>query len=212
MALPASIDTLKSTICKRGGVSKSNRFAIYMNLPLISINPGAILSNLASGGGFNPMSLINDTRDISLLCESCSLPGRQITTAEHITRLKAIKKPYGYINDDVSFTFLLTGDYYLKEVMDSWQASIIDTEKGTVNYKDDYVSDVLIQQLDSNNIPNYTCTLKNAFTVSVSAVELSNANENAISRITVGMAYDEWGDQASLAGTLVGIAANKLFG
>jgi hypothetical protein len=54
--------------------------------------------------------------------------------------------------------------------------------------------------------------LKNAFPVSVSAVELSNANENAISRITVGMAYDEWGDQASLAGTLVGIAANKLFG
>jgi len=87
MALPASIDTLKSTIGKRGGVSKSNRFAIYMNLPLISINPGTILSNIASGGGFNPMSLINDPRDISLLCESCSLPGRQITTAEHITRL-----------------------------------------------------------------------------------------------------------------------------
>ena len=39
MALPASIDTLKSTIGKRGGVSKSNRFAIYMNLTLISINP-----------------------------------------------------------------------------------------------------------------------------------------------------------------------------
>ena len=147
MALPASIDTLKSTIGKRGGVSKSNRFAIYMNLPLISINPGTILSNIASGSGFNPMSLINDPRDISLLCESCSLPGRQITTAEHITRLKAIKKPYGYINDDVSFTFLLTGDYYLKEVMDSWQASIIDTENGIGDFDFDTLNSILRKYL-----------------------------------------------------------------
>ena len=69
MALPASIDTIKSTLGKRGGIAPANRFAIYMNLPLISINPGSIISNIASGGGFNPMSLINDPRDISLLCE-----------------------------------------------------------------------------------------------------------------------------------------------
>jgi hypothetical protein len=212
MALPASIDTLKATIGRRGGFSNSNRFSIYMNLPLISINPGAILSNLASGGGFNPLSLINDPRDISLLCESCSLPGRQITTAEHQTRMKTIKKTYGYLNEDVTFTFLLTGDYYLKEVMDSWQNSIIDYDRGTLNYRDDYVSDVVIQQLGQNNIPNYTCTLHNAFPVSVSSVELSNANENTISRVTVTMAYDDWGDKASLAGTVVGIVANKLFG
>lgn len=212
MALPASIDTLKSTLNKRQGVAKANKFSIYMSLPLISINPSAILTNLASGGGFNPLSLINDPRDISLLCESCSLPGRQIATAEHMTRLKAIKKPYGYINDDVSFTFLLTGDYYLKQVFDDWTGSVINFNEGEINYKDDCVSDVVIQQLGADNIPIYTCTLKNAFPVTVSAVELNNTSENAIARITVTMAYDEWGDGASLAGTLLGTVANKLFG
>ena len=212
MVLPASIDTLKSTLSKRQGVAKQNKFSIYMSLPLISINPASILTNLASGGGFNPMSLINDPRDISLLCESCSLPGRQIATTEHMTRLKAIKKPYGYINDDVSFTFLLTGDYYVKQVFDDWTNKVIDFDGGTINYKDDCVSDVQIQQLGQNNIPIYTCTLKNAFPVTVSAVELSNASENSIARVTVTMAYDEWGDGASLAGSLLGIAADKLFG
>ena len=110
-----------------------------------------------------------------------------------------------YLNEDVTFTFLLTVDYYLKEVMDSWQNSIIDYDRGTLNYRDDYVSDVVIQQLGQNNIPNYTCTLHNAFPVSVSSVELSNANENTISRVTVTMAYDDWGDKVSLAGTVVGI-------
>ena len=78
MVLPASVDTLRGTLGKRGGVAKANRFSIYMPLPLISINPGAILTNLASGNGFNPMSLLNDPRDMSLLCESCSLPGGQL--------------------------------------------------------------------------------------------------------------------------------------
>ena len=212
MALPASIDTIKSTLGKRGGIAPANRFAIYMNLPLISINPGSIISNIASGGGFNPMSLINDPRDISLLCESCALPGRQITTADHQTRLKMVKKTYGYLNEDVNFSFLLTGDYYIKEVFDSWVNSIIDFEKGVVNYRDDYVSDVIIQQLDKNNIPIYTCTLQNAFPTTISSIELSNASENAIAKVNVTMSYDDWSDSASLAGTLVGIAANKLFG
>ena len=66
MVLPASIDTLRSTLGKRQGVARPNRFSIYMPLPLISINPGSILTNIASGGGFNPMSLLNDPRDISL--------------------------------------------------------------------------------------------------------------------------------------------------
>ena len=212
MVLPASIDTLKSTLNKRQGTAKANKFSIYMPLPLISINPGDRLTNLASGGGFNPMSLINDPRDISLLCESCSLPGRQITTADHITNIKATKKAYGYINDDVSFTFLLTGDYYLRQVFEDWQSQVINFKGGTINYKDDCVSTVTIQQLGADNIPIYTCNLRNAFPVNVSAVELSNTSENAIARITVTMAYDEWSDSASLAGSILGIAANKLLG
>ena len=212
MVLPASIDTLKSTLSKRQGVAKQNKFSIYMSLPLISINPASILTNLASGGGFNPMSLINDPRDISLLCESCSLPGRQITTTEHITNIKAVKKAYGYINDDVTFTFLLTGDYYIKQVFDDWQNKVINFDGGTINYKDDCVSTVTIQQLGASNIPIYTCNLRNAFPVNVSAVELSNASENSIARVSVTMAYDEWSDSASLAGSILGIAANKLFG
>jgi len=194
MVLPASIDTLRSTLGKRQGVARPNRFSIYMPLPLISINPGSILTNIASGGGFNPMSLLNDPRDISLLCESCTLPGRQIATTEHMTRLK----------------FLLTNDYYIKQVFDDWTNKVIDFDGGTVNYKDECVSDVTIQQLGPDNIPIYTCTLRNAFPVTVSSVELSNTSENAIARISVTMAYDEWGDGASLAGTILGIVANKL--
>jgi len=211
MALPMGIDTLKSTIGKRTGVAKSNRFAIYMNLPLVSINPTKILTNIVSGN-FNPMQVFNDPRDISLLCESCSLPGRQIATNEHFTRMKAIKKTYGYLNEDVTFSFLLTGDYYMKGVFDSWQGSIVNYERGTLNYREDYTSNVVIQQLNQQNIPIYTCTLRNAFPTTVSSIELANSNDNQIARVSVTMSYDDWDDNASFAGAAIGAIASKLLG
>ena len=209
MALPMNIDTLKATLGKRTGLAKSNRFAIYMNLPIVSVNPTRLLTNFASGN-FNPMQVLNDPRDISLLCESCSLPGRQVTTAEHTYKLKPIKKAYGYLNEDVSFTFLLTGDYYMKGMFDAWQGSVFNQERGTMNYKDDYTSNVIIQQLNDKHLPIYTCTLRNAFPTTVSAVELSNGNENQVSRVTVSLAYDDWDDNASFAGAAIGALASKL--
>lgn len=211
MALPMDIDTLKSTIGKRGGVAKANRFAVYMNLPILSINPTSLLTNVASGN-FNPLQVFNDPRDISLLCESCSLPGRQFVTLEHQTKMKPIKKTYGYIHEDVTFSFLLTGDYFIKTVFDSWGESIVNYNSGELNYRDDYVSDVIIQQLNEKNVPVYTCTLVNAFPTTISAVELANTNENQIARVSITMAYDDWNNNASLAGAAAGIAGNLLFG
>ena len=57
--------------------------------------------------------------------------------------------PYGYISDDVSFTFLLTGDYYIKDVFDKWIESVFDIKNKTLSYKDDYVSEVEIDKVNN---------------------------------------------------------------
>ena len=66
---PGSIDDLKATIGKRGGIAKTNRFAIFMSPPdssLLNINIQDIGISLISGT-FNAKSLVNDPRDIGLL-------------------------------------------------------------------------------------------------------------------------------------------------
>ena len=70
MSLPVGIDTLKSTIGKRGGLARANRFAIYITHPhmknpmgpgLFNADIGGLVSNVAgsllSGGSVDPMSL-----------------------------------------------------------------------------------------------------------------------------------------------------------
>jgi len=204
----SSIDTFKSTLGRRTGFAKANRFAVYMNLPLISVNPGTILTNIISGNT-NPLQIFNDPRDISLLCETASLPGRTINTADYQTNMKVRKMPQGYLNDDVSFTFLLTGDMYIKNTFTQWQDSIVNTENKTAKYKDDFTSTVIIQQLNDNNDPAYTCRLLKAYPVSISQIDLGNTNENTISRVTVTFAYDDW-DEQNLGGALLGGAQRLL--
>ena len=88
-----SIDKIKSVIGKRGGLAKQNRFNVIFTPPsggLLNIG-GGILGALASGG--NPGSLINDPRDISLLAENITIPGRNLNTLDYIAEKQAVKIP-----------------------------------------------------------------------------------------------------------------------
>jgi len=201
------IDDFKSTIGKRTGLAKPNRFAVFFSLPIININPMSILTNIISGNR-NPMQLINDPRDATFLCESCTMPGKQINTTDYITNLRAVKKPYGYINEDVTFTYILTGDYFMKNIFTQWQEQIYNTNQ-TLNYKKDYTSTVNIQQLNDKNVPIYTVQLRNAYPTTVNAIELNSGAENTAARITVTMAYDDW-EEANFTGAMLGVGERLL--
>jgi len=192
--LGSSIDDLKGVFNKRQGVSQPNRFMVYMQPPassLLNLDINTAITGALSGN-LNLGSFINDPRDVTLLCESCSLPGRLITTIDFQNYKQAIKIPYGFINEDVSFTFLLTGDYYMKKMFDSWMALVFDTEKYELQYKDKYVADVKIAQLNKDNIPIYTIGLQKAFPISINAISLDNNSDNTIQRVTVTMTYENF--------------------
>jgi hypothetical protein len=185
MSLPVSIDTLKSTINRRGGIARGNRFAVYVSHPskgmnsLLNFNPANLLSNLISGQGVRIGDFIQDPRDIFLLCQSCTMPGKRIMTTEATHNHHNTKKPYSAATDEVTMTFLMTNDYYMKKYFDMWQEMIIDTshEHYKAFYKREYCSDVSIQQLSASNdvVPGYTIKLENAYPIQVGALELGNS-------------------------------------
>ncbi len=201
MALPVSIDTMKSTINRRGGVARGNRFAVYVNHPsksmnsLINYNPATLLSNLISGQGVNVADFIQDPRDLFILCTSCSIPGKRISTTEATHNHNLSKKPYSAATDEVSMTFMLTNDYYIKKYFDMWQEMIVDTsgEHYKTFYKNEYCSDVTIQQLSASNdvVPGYTVKLENAYPIQVGAVELSSGSEGLM-EVSITWEYDNF--------------------
>lgn len=198
-----NIDTLKATIAKKGGVARTNRWNVMFTPPkqsLLNLNPEVLVGQLASGDIPSVRNLINDPRDIAILCESVSLPGRSISTAEVMLDKQSNKYPYTHIDSEIDMTWVLTNDYYMKTMFDGWLSSIIDVDTYTLGYKNDYSTDVIIQQLNVDNIPIYGVKLEKAYPINVAEIQL-NQTENEISKVTVTWAYDKYVIEGPLSST-----------
>src|SRR5210317_548235 len=211
----SDIDKLKSTISKKGGIARANRFRVIFTPPktsLLNLNLETVISSTISGN-FTARNLINDPRDIDMLCDSVSIPGKQISTIDYQSHKQSIKIPYGTIHDDVSLSFILTNDYYMKTVFDNWINNIVDSDTYTVAYKKDITTDVLIQQLDEQNVPIYGVKLEGAFPTTMNELVLSNESADTIQRLSVSFSYDTYKPQGALSSTGSAIrSALSIFG
>ena len=211
----SSIDNLKSLISKKGGLAKGNRFNVIFTPPkqtLLNFDLESIISSAISGN-FSAKNLINNPRDISMLCDSVSIPGKQISTIDYQAQKQAIKIPYGTLHDDVSLTFLLTNDYYMKSMFDQWINNIVNTDTYGVSYKKDIVTDVIIQQLDEQNTPIYGVKLEGAFPTTMNEIVLSNESTDTIQKLNVSFSYDRYVPQGALSSTGSAIrSALSIFG
>jgi hypothetical protein len=170
-----TIDTFKSIIGKRNGLARSNRFNVFINPP----------QSLYRANN------LDELRDLNVMCESCSMPGRQIQTFDMKYFRQDIKTAQGFINEDISFVFNLTSDFFIKRLFDDWTNLIIDRESYKLNYGSVYKRSVEIYQLDSENQITYKVELKNAFPVSVQAVGLGNASGD-VQQVTVEFTYEDF--------------------
>jgi len=209
-----SIDNLKSVVAKKGGLARPNRFNVIFTPPsqsILNLDVGSIIGSVLSGN-FEADNLINDPRDISLLCQSVTLPGRNISTFDHQDFKQSNKFPYTFIDGDVTISFLLTNDYYMRKMFDNWMSNIFSADSYIVGYKKNYAVDLIIQQLDQKNTPVYGTKLEKAFPTAIDSTELSQDGQEVV-RMSVTFAYDKFVPEGPLSSTGSGIrAALDIFG
>jgi len=205
----SNIDALKSTIAKKGGLAKANRFNVIFTPPtqsLLNINPEVLVGSLVSGETPSVKNLIADPRDISLLCEQATIPSRSISTLDFMGDKQSNKFPYAHIDGDVTMHFILTNDMYMKTMFDTWISSIIDVENFNLGYKDDFSTDIIIQTLNSNNVPTYGVKLEKAFPIDSSVIALNNTDGEYL-RCTITFAYDKYVIEGPLSSTASALKA-----
>jgi hypothetical protein len=167
----STVDQLIATIKNSGGTAKANRYRVLF--------------------------IDGDGDKLNIMCDSVTWPGRQIVTTEYSTSMKATKKPYGFLNEDVSISFILSNDWYTWNYLKEWQAltiNDIDSDNGTysVNLKSDYARQVVVEHLDEQDRVRKTLKLYAAYPTTLNAIELGNSNENTIIRCTALLSYDNW--------------------
>lgn len=136
------------------------------------------------------------TEDLTFFCKSVNIPGMQVMTTQRQIGITDQKVAYGYANEDVNMTFVLTNDYFVKNYFTAWQDLCIVKEQGAAhhypNYKVEYVRDVKITQLDKNYKPMYSCTLIDAFPTTVNAISLGDDARGAVLELSVELSYTRW--------------------
>jgi len=164
------------------GFSKSSKFDVLLNVPASLMNMGT-------------------SEQLSLQCEAAELPGYTLNTIDN--KIFGAPTPLAGTPSfgDVSLTFICAGNLWEKKFFDAWLNNIIPKQTYLVNYKMNYVTDIVIRQysefmpLDSekNNKPHvtYACTLINAFPVTVNALNL-NWGTDEIHRLIVAFKFDRW--------------------
>jgi len=109
------------------GFSKSSKFDVLLNVPSFLMGMGT-------------------SEQLSLQCEAAELPGYTINTIDN--KIFGAPTPLAGTPSfgDVTLTFICAGNLWEKKFFDAWINNIIPKQTYLVNYKMNYVTDIVIRQ------------------------------------------------------------------
>lgn len=132
-------------------------------------------------------------RTLAMLCHTAVIPGRNFNTSAISTHGPIRKVPHAVVYDDFQCSFYCTNDgLFPRGLFTEWQNAIISTETHRVNYFDQYVSDIEIEQFDSSGKVIYAVKLIDAYPIIVSPMALSWGQKDSVSSLDVTFAYRRW--------------------
>lgn len=167
----STVDQLLAQLKSSGGTAKANRYRVSFDR--------------------------DDANKLNVLCDSVTWPGRQIATSDYSTYMRPYRRPYSFINEDITINFILTNDWYAWDYLKKWQSSIInDIDEAigayTINLKSNYARDITIEHLNEKDQVMRAIKITGAFPITLNSLDLSNASENTVLRCNAVFAYDNW--------------------
>lgn len=190
------------------GISRKNRFRVTIPLP-----PGIFDSNatLANDGQAYPSSssfgdlfkqsarIVNSffggtnqsSRSLQMMCMVASLPGVGVDTTPMSNNGNHIKMPNNKSNTDLDMVFLLANDYYEKSVMDKWKNLIFDPYTTKMGYYEDIVTDICIEQLDSEDQVVHRMYIVEAHPTQFGSIELDKGATDQFNQYNVSFSYNK---------------------
>ena len=170
----ADIQSFKSSF-KPLDLARPSRFDVLIPMP-------AVLA-----------AFYGDLREtLSLRCESTEMPGRIFNVTERRFGSAPVQKfPYLSTYTDINMNFILDSDMDLKLFFDQWMELINPSSTYNFRYKNDYVTEIAVNQYDVQNNLTYRAVLIDAFPIAVNQLDLDWSSDN-YHRLSVVFAYTKW--------------------
>ena len=135
-----------------------------------------------------------DPREVSLRCESVTLPGRNLSSTPDTNIHGPLREVVNNVNyaDSVTMVFQASTDLRERVLFEKWQYTAFNPKTWNVGYYRDYVGSVFIYLLDKQDQRKYGLKLWEAFPKSITQTELSYASNNELIKISIDMNFRYW--------------------
>jgi hypothetical protein len=187
------------------GFARPNRYLVRIHLPnklKVQKREGNIVDEFAPQSeqqGINSIGGQELARNVGLMCNSISMPSRDINTKDHITYGPRRQMPYAY-SFDGSVELSVYGDKYLRQRMlfETWQKMVFDLETHNMRYYDDYTGEVDILQLGSNREENdrdritYAVRLYECYPQTIGSYDYAYDSNNQVVKVPITLNYRNW--------------------
>lgn len=183
-------------ILQQQGVASPNRYRATFTLPdgigadalnNADVNEDALALQI---GAINTNA--NKFGALSVKCSTMQFPSRYFMTNENRHFDTPYKIPYAPQYDMAQFTFIASEDLRERRFFEIWQEAMTNVATGSMNFYNEYVGVVQMEQLDKNNKTTYAVELLEAYPLNIGSVDYAYATTNEIVNITVTMAYRRW--------------------
>lgn len=164
-------------------LSRANRFEVWIHTPPNVFPAGTFFSDKMRNGEY-----------LAFRCESAQLPGRHLTTVNQKTFGPYEKFPVHTTYNDIDLTFIVDGSMVPRYIFDTWIEYINPSGNFNISYKNDYVTDILINQYDLNDNLSYSVKLIDAFPININQQDL-NWSSDSVHKLNVTFAYTYWQNQ-----------------
>jgi len=169
--MPLNMNEFKSEVSRRGGLARESHFRV-----------------LITGGVLKTSS----ARALAFLVHGAQIPARMLATADIYTHGPQVKHPYLNIYDDMSLNIrCLNGNLFPRDLFDEWQNMIVSSYNNRVNYFDQYVCDMEIEQYDERENVTFAVKLIDAYPIQVAPMTLDHGSTN-YHNLNVMFAYRRW--------------------
>lgn len=187
----SSLPAFLASIRGNDGLASPNRYDVVIIPP--SVGRAGTTSKNPLFKSINDVGP-NETRNVSMRCESINLPGRNLNTFDDTT----IYGPRRTVVDGASFDdgvemiFTASTDMRERVYFEKWQHAAFDQETWNVSFYKDYIGMVEIYTLNINEERMYGVRLYECFPKTIAASQLSYATTNEAMKITVSMNFRYW--------------------
>lgn len=171
-------------------IESSDISSIYQNI----VNTGVVFSNRYEVIIFSPPQLTSiGSRQLTLRCESATLPGRSISTVPYRFYGPARNMPYEPIyGSEISITFTLSADLFERRFFEEWMGLVCSRENYKLKYYNEYTTSIQINVLDRTDSVVFSVQLEEAYPKLIGDISMAYDRQDEVMKQDITLNYRKY--------------------